>query len=293
MRLAVRLLLLLAALGAAMTAHAFGHGTSTGALSKRQAKRWTYGKVQDPKLALASKLDELHELAKAHPDKVKIQAIGAASGLPIYRVELGGGSSIGRKLRVLVSAGVHGNEPTGVLAAIELAKRAMKDRGLTDRFELTILPAVNPTGLVLGTRSNDKEQDLNRSFPDQAHETGAITQAIGKHEFDLFVDLHGAKGNGFFLIRGADDGDVSRRILSAMGGGGLLAKSHLDVYTLHTPGGVTSSNAGTFKDHMLKSGARYSYTLEYPRTLSPKLQLSGLLKLLRSTMDNVRTHGQF
>jgi hypothetical protein len=44
---------------------------------------------------------------------------------------------------------------------------------------------------------------------------------------------------------------------------------------------------------MAENGVPYSYTLEYPRGLDIGAQQRGLMKLLRSTLYNVRRHGVF
>ena len=71
-----------------------------------------------------------------------------------------------------------------------------------------------------------------------------------------------------------------------------MGPSHSQTYAMHTLGGATSSNHGTFKDYMRERGATYSYTLEYPRLADPARQQQGIIKLLRSSMENVRVHGR-
>jgi murein peptide amidase A len=58
-----------------------------------------------------------------------------------------------------VSAGMHGDEPAGPLAALELLRSGVLDTG-----SWLVCPALNPTGLAAGTRENDVGIDLNRDY---------------------------------------------------------------------------------------------------------------------------------
>ena len=272
----------------------------TSHLSRRQRRRLPWGAKRDPRLDVHRTARELSRLARQHPQAMRLRTIGHADGLPLLRVDLDGGARrrSGRgKLRVLVAAGVHGNEPTGVLAAMQLVRRALRGRrsGLLERFALTVLPMVNPGGLAARTRYNRAGHDVNRSFrPGRwTPESRAVARAIAGERFDLFVDLHGSFRDGHFLIRGGDDGALSRRILRALQSNLLLSGPRgadgaraIGPYRLHTLGGVTSDTPGTFKGFMKARGTPLSYTAEYARTLPPKQQLRGLFKLLRSTLNN-------
>jgi len=58
-----------------------------------------------------------------------------------------------------VSAGIHGDELAGPLAALELLRSGVMDTG-----SWLLCPALNPTGLAAGTRENDGGFDLNRDY---------------------------------------------------------------------------------------------------------------------------------
>lgn len=66
--------------------------------------------------------------------------------------------------KVGIFGGIHGDEPAGVAAALELARWAGgRPEELRD-FELHFYPVCNPTGCNLGTRHNQNGLDLNREF---------------------------------------------------------------------------------------------------------------------------------
>ncbi len=58
-----------------------------------------------------------------------------------------------------VSAGMHGDEPAGPLAALELLRSGALDEG-----SWLLCPALNPAGLAAGTRENPEGIDLNRDY---------------------------------------------------------------------------------------------------------------------------------
>ena len=51
---------------------------------------------------------------------------------------------------VYISTGVHGDEPAGPMAVLELLQR----KSLPETINLTLFPLVNPRGLEAGTREN-------------------------------------------------------------------------------------------------------------------------------------------
>jgi protein MpaA len=61
---------------------------------------------------------------------------------------------------VYLSSGMHGDEPAGVEALLEILRSGLLD----DRFTWRLCPLLNPTGLALGTRENFEGEDLNRDY---------------------------------------------------------------------------------------------------------------------------------
>jgi len=65
-------------------------------------------------------------------------------------------------LRILLSAGIHGDEPAGVSALIEFMKYHIKD--YADKLNFSIFPCLNPWGFEHNRRTNYYGIDINRSF---------------------------------------------------------------------------------------------------------------------------------
>lgn len=121
------------------------------------------------------------------------------------------------KPAIYVAAGVHGDEPAGPMAVLDLLRR----RRFPDNFRYVIFPLVNPTGLMAGTRENAEGIDLNRDYglEPRSRETRAQQAWIADRQFDLVLCLHeDDEGTGFYIyehIRGEPGQDYSGLALEA------------------------------------------------------------------------------
>lgn len=92
--------------------------------------------------------------------------------------------------RVLVTAGVHGNEPAGVLAAIELLTLT---GDLAGKCAIDVVPCMNPSGYEAGTRNNADGLDVNRGFTrfvEVQESLVLMDSVIATTAYDLTIDLH-------------------------------------------------------------------------------------------------------
>ncbi|MCK5800817.1 MAG: DUF2817 domain-containing protein, partial [Deltaproteobacteria bacterium] len=161
--------------------------TRSHTLTRSARRRWHVDAYHDRKVDVRAVNQKLEAFAKAHPKIVKLTALTHVSGEPLYRVDVAAMPQVGgrkgkkgnkakgktkatRPLRVLLSSGVHGNEPTGVYATLALLGKILKNDHLRQRFAVTFIPMVNSSGLAAMTRKNARDQDINRSFV-AAHQT--------------------------------------------------------------------------------------------------------------------------
>ena len=93
---------------------------------------------------------------------------------------------------ICLVAGVHGDEPDGILAALEFARRFARSPELVANYVLTIYPCVNPVGYERMTRANGNGKDLNREFFRASAETEVqiIERELQAHEFTGFIGGH-------------------------------------------------------------------------------------------------------
>lgn len=91
---------------------------------------------------------------------------------------------------VFISAGVHGDEPAGVKAALKF----IEELDQYPDFNFIILPCVNPVGYERNIREGSDFQDINREFYDKTDspENKAILEYLSKGPYNyLFsMDLH-------------------------------------------------------------------------------------------------------
>lgn len=124
----------------------------------------------------------------------------------------------GEGRRVYISAGIHGDEPAGPLALLELLRGGF----FTGDFHWSLCPTLNPTGLAAGTRENAEAMDLNRDYWLRgtreiiAHAAWLDAMRVP----DLFISLHEdweTEGFYFYEINlGEDQPERAHRILTAV-----------------------------------------------------------------------------
>lgn len=94
------------------------------------------------------------------------------------------------KKRVLISAGIHGDEPAGVETICSFFEKKKYQKFLQE-WEMTVVPCINPFGYEANTRNNHEGLDLNRKFksPTPPPEV-ALAQGLYDSPFDLTIELH-------------------------------------------------------------------------------------------------------
>ena len=125
-------------------------------------------------------------------------------GSPIRAMRVG---EAARPATLLVVAGVHGDEPATVAAAIDLGRR-IQAGALAAPRPFWLMAACNPDGLRRGIKNNARDVDLNRNFPAanftaQHHpgycpgaaplsepETRALVELIDREAIERVVAVH-------------------------------------------------------------------------------------------------------
>ena len=96
----------------------------------------------------------------------------------------------GNQRKALISAGIHGDEPSGVETICALLENK-RFESFSDECELTILPCINPYGYEYGTRENQDGKDLNRLFKniDPPIEV-AFAKTFLEKSYELTIELY-------------------------------------------------------------------------------------------------------
>ncbi len=252
-------------------------------LELKQAAKFTQALV--PPNDVAEVLKRIGQLEGR--DDVKVTTIGQAKNFPIHALHFPSTSGAPR-LKVLVTGGVHGNEPAGTGAAMLLVERWLQDPELRNHIDLTVIPLVNPRSMHNGTRRTPAGVDLNRRFnrPAGAYpEVDAVRGVLTSGGFDLVMDLHsgGAKRDGFWLLHhGAKE--ILPPALRSFGERWPRLVRNVAPYTMKTPGLGESSNAATLKGLAASLGVPWAMTLEAPASVSYHDGVLGEFDLLESIM---------
>ncbi|MEY5027009.1 MAG: hypothetical protein RLZZ244_2537 [Verrucomicrobiota bacterium] len=99
---------------------------------------------------------------------------------------------IKHRIQVGIFAGIHGDEPAGILGLMDFVRALDEAPELGRNFELWIYPVCNPTGYLARTRESHSGKDLNREFwkGSAEREVQWIEKEIAARQFDGIISLH-------------------------------------------------------------------------------------------------------
>ncbi|MBC7090542.1 MAG: DUF2817 domain-containing protein [Nitrososphaeria archaeon] len=110
----------------------------------------------------------------------------SVQGKPVYYYTMGKG-----EICVLIIGGLHGDEPKGTYACLELIEYLSKNENLTSKYNFIIIPLCNPDGAKEFKRRNYNNVDLNRDFYTKSQpETSAIINLFHKRKPIILIDVH-------------------------------------------------------------------------------------------------------
>ena len=125
---------------------------------------------------------------------------------PLIKIVLGKGNP----RRILISGGIHGDEPAGVETICAFLEDKLYKNFLND-WEFTILPCINPSGFEAGTRNNQDDIDLNRMFKEATvPQEVDFVKAILDQPYELDLELHeDGDSPGYYLYQKDQSANLS------------------------------------------------------------------------------------
>lgn len=194
--------------------------------------------------------------------------------------------------RVYLSTGIHGDEPAGPLAILEL----MRENRWPSGMDLWLCPCLNPTGYALNRRENVDGIDLNRDYRElrTAEIRAHVEWLCRQPTFDLTLVLHEDwEANGFYLYElNPDNGpSAAESIVEAVR---LVCpiepESAVDGWT--ATGGIIRPQVHP-KDrpqwpesiYLIHHKTRLSYTMEAPSDYPLAIRVNALKTAVRAAMD--------
>jgi len=130
----------------------------------------------------------------------EVETVGEVDGYPIHRLIFGHGRPI------VISAGIHGEEPGSVEGGLLFLETAARD--FMDTFAFEMYPCLNPYGYERHHRLNARGQDPNRQFRNPDDPLNRVLKAsLGEKSFELGLDLHEDEDfYGFYIYETVEDG---------------------------------------------------------------------------------------
>ena len=134
---------------------------------------------------------------------VPIELLGTVHSYPIHQIRLTSSSDTPK--HILITGGMHGDEPAGVEAVLQFLAR--DNTTLLKKFSFLVIPCINPYGYVHNTRETRGGVDINRAFEaEEVAEVALVKKALADTQFSLAIDFHeDYDANGFYLYEGKRD----------------------------------------------------------------------------------------
>jgi predicted deacylase len=234
---------------------------------------------------IAAYLDEFGALAGTRGFSPRVLCETPAGPLMVWERAGAGPASY-------LSAGMHGDEPAGPRAALELLRAGQFDEGAW-----WLCPALNPTGLAAGTRDNADGIDLNRDYLNRrtaevrAH--AAWLESLPSP--GLFISLHEdweTRGFYFYEINLADDRpERAAAIFAAVSPWFPPEPSALiDGHEIRAPGWIYHPAEADLPDDwpeaifLAKRGCPLSFTYETPSAMALDARVAAQVAAVRAAL---------
>jgi protein MpaA len=138
-----------------------------------------------------SMIDSFATLERAEIQELGIVQSPDTGPLPLHAIRIAAEPQVLRPVRVLLSAGMHGDEPAGIFALLRFLESHAFALG---RIQFLIFPCINPVGFLMARRQSSNHHDLNRVVHPRslAPEMRMIVRTLEAEAqgFDACFDLH-------------------------------------------------------------------------------------------------------
>lgn len=197
-------------------------------------------------------------------------------------------------LRVYISAGIHGDEPAGPLAALRL----LHENQWPDNLDLYLCPCLNPTGFVLKRRENHQNIDLNRDYRHfRANEVRAHVKWLERQpDFAVTLCLHEDwESHGFYVYELNPDQrpSLAQTIVDAVAHVCPIDMSPL-IEGREAKGGIINPNLDPNSRPdwpeafwLLQNKTRHSYTLEAPSDYPLEVRVNALVTAVNAALKSL------
>jgi murein peptide amidase A len=195
------------------------------------------------------------------------------------------------KVRIYISAGIHGDEPAGPLAALRL----IQENQWPPDAELWLLPCLNPEGFILNMRENAGGIDLNRDYrnPKTAETDAHIAWLDRQPQFDLYLCLHEDwESQGFYLYEQNPDNRPSfaEKMIAAVGKVCPIDRSE-NIEARPAQNGIIRPNISPQERpawpealYLISHKSRQGYTLEAPSDFPLPVRIAAIVAAVKTAL---------
>jgi len=196
-------------------------------------------------------------------------------------------------IRVYISAGIHGDEPAGPLAALRL----IQENRWPENAEIFLLPCLNPAGFTVNRRENAGGMDLNRDYrnPQTAEVRAHIAWLERQPQFDFYLCLHEDwESRGFYLYEQNPDQRPSRaeKIIAAVREVCLIDESAI-IEGRAARGGIIRPGIQPHARpdwpeafYLIVNKSRQGYTLEAPSDFPLAMRVAALVAGVNAAVNS-------
>jgi protein MpaA len=201
----------------------------------------------------------------------------------------------GRNKRVLISAGIHGDEPAGVETIYSFLKKKEYQKYF-DEWEITLVPCINPFGYEANTRENNSGIDLNRQFKSTSPpKEVALAQKLFDTPFDLTIELHeDIDSSGYYLFHSRSSAYPPLSVSEILKKVQTVMPTNMDseIDEIKAKGGVIervgiddTMDWWPMAFYSLSKGTRYCLTLETGTMFSMETRVSAHLIAIETAFE--------
>jgi hypothetical protein len=208
----------------------------------------------------------------------------------IFMGPTGGGDTV----RLGIFAGLHGNDPEGAAALVELLQELEVNPQAARGFHLYVYPICNPVGFAGRTQSKSADEDLTGQFwsGSSRPEVYYLERELGVLRFHGVISLQTQNHSGSFLVDSKSD--ILNRALAQPAiqaaerflPGGIL-KRESDAGPLHALTKASFPDFLTVTDEL--NPAPFELHIGTPKPAPRPSQIHGTVGALKSILDSYRS----
>lgn len=241
-------------------------------------------------IEIATVLRDIESAAREHGWKG--EQFGLADGFALQAIMRTGSATGTRIRRVYLSTGIHGDEPAGPLAALQLLRK----NKWPETLDIWFCPCLNPAGFRLNRRENADGADLNRQYQNPtAREIIAHIEWLKRQPgFDLCLCLHEDwESHGFYIyeLNPENQPSLAEAVVESVEKVCPIDRSEV-IEGRPARGGIIRPSADPRSRpdwpeafYLLTHKTRLSYTLEAPSDFPLQIRVAGLVAGVNAALE--------